>query len=105
MQKVWSSDPDTQNIGPRDKAFTVGWDRMQTGFGRLFDNFPELKVTMADPQIKIAGAVAWATGIEQGQRKDKTGATTGGHNVVTNIFQKQDGRWLMVHHHASLIPE
>jgi ketosteroid isomerase-like protein len=105
MQKVWSSDPDIQNIGPRDKAFTVGWDAMKKGFGGLFDAFPELKVSMQEPRIKIVVAVAWASGIEQAQRKDKTGATSSGVNLATNIFQKQDGRWVMVYHHASLMPQ
>src|SRR5437763_10740278 len=65
MQKVWSNDPDTQNIGPRDKAFTVGSERIQKGFRNLFDNFPELKVSMQEPRIKLVGSVAWASGIEQ----------------------------------------
>jgi hypothetical protein len=26
IQKVWSSDPDIQNIGPGDKAIGLGWD-------------------------------------------------------------------------------
>ena len=105
MQKVWSSDADTQNLGPRDKAFTVGWDTMKNGFGRLFDSLAELNVSMTEPRIKIVGSVAWASGIEQAQRKDKTGATSSGTNLATNIFQNQDGRWLMVHHHASLMPQ
>jgi ketosteroid isomerase-like protein len=105
MQKVWSSDADIQNLGPRDKAFTVGWDTMKNGFGRLFDSLAELNVSMAEPRVKIVGSVAWASGIEQAQRKDKKGATSNGTNLATNIFQKQDGRWLMVHHHASLMPQ
>jgi len=106
MQKVWSSDADTQNIGPRDKAIIVGWDNMKKGFERLFDSFPELKVSMEpEPRIKNVGAVAWASGIEQAKRKDKNGAYSSGANLATNIFQKQDGRWLMVYHHASLMPQ
>lgn len=105
MQKVWSSDPGTGNLGPGGKAFTVGWDAMNKGFARLFDSLAELNVTMAEPRIKIVGPVAWVSGVEQAQRKDKTGATSSGTNLTTNIFQKQDGRWLMVHHHASIMPQ
>jgi hypothetical protein len=36
---------------------------------------------------------------------DKAGTGSSGSNLETNIFQKQDGRWLMVHHHASLMPQ
>jgi ketosteroid isomerase-like protein len=104
MQKVWSSDPDDQNIGPASKSVTTGWDKIGKGFDGLFDTYPELTASM-EPKIEIVGAVAWATGIEQVQRKDKAGASSGAKNLVTNIFQKQDGRWLMVHHHASRIPQ
>jgi hypothetical protein len=31
---------------------------------------------------------------------DKTSVTTSASNVVTNIFQKQDGRGLILHHRA-----
>jgi SnoaL-like domain len=30
MQKVWSSDSDIQNIGPRSKAVAVGWNSIKT---------------------------------------------------------------------------
>jgi ketosteroid isomerase-like protein len=104
MQKVWSNDTDIQNIGPTSKSVTVGWDKIGKGFESLFAAFPELKATM-EPDIKIVGAVAWATGIEQVQRRDKAGAISSARNLVTNIFQKQDGHWLMVHHHSSRIPQ
>lgn len=104
MQKVWSSDADIQNIGPTSKSVTVGWDKIGKGFEALFAAFPELKATMK-PEIKIVDAVAWVTGIEQIQRKDKAAAISSVGNLVTSIFQKQDGRWLMVHHHASRISQ
>lgn len=104
MQKVWSSDPDIQNIGPRSKAIAVGWDSIKKGFAMTWDMFPELEISM-EPRIKIIGAVAWASGIEQVQRKDKAGAASSGANLATNIFEKQDGHWLMVYHHASVMPQ
>jgi hypothetical protein len=39
-----------------------------------------------EPHIKIVEVVAWATGIEQVQRKDKAGTTSSAKNLVTNIF-------------------
>jgi len=104
MEKVWSSDPDIQNIGPRSKTVTVGWDMIKKGFEATHDAFPELKVSM-EPRIKIVGTVAWASGIEHTQRKNKAGAASSGSNLATNIFQKQNGKWLMVYHHASLTPQ
>jgi ketosteroid isomerase-like protein len=104
MQKIWSSDADIQNIGPTSKSVTVRWDKIGKGFESVFIAFPELKATM-EPEIKIVDVVAWVTGIEQIQRKDKAGAISNAGNLVTNIFQKQDGHWVMVHHHASRLPQ
>ena len=42
MRKVWSSDPDTTNIGPGSKAVAVGWDAIGT-VSTTRDAFPDLK--------------------------------------------------------------
>ena len=101
MQKVWSSDADIQNIGPTNKSVNVGWTIIGKGFEGLFDTFPELKASM-EPQIKLVGTVAWATRIEQVQRKDEAGATSSAGNLVTNIFKKQDGA--LAHGASSCLP-
>ena len=84
-QRVWSSEPDITNIGPRSKAAAVGWDSIGEGLEATRDAFPALKVTM-EPRIKIVvGAIAWASGIEQSQRKDKAGVTSSGTNPSSPI--------------------
>lgn len=104
MEKAWSNDPDIQNIGPRSKVVAVGWDTIKRGFEATHDAFPRLKVSM-EPRIKIVGTVAWASGIEQTQRTSKAGVASSGANLATNIFQKQNGKWRMVYHHASIMPQ
>ncbi len=105
MRKVWSDDADIQNIGPRSKNIAVGWNAIAKGYEATFDAFPELKVSMEEPRIKMVGDVAWVSGIEKAQRKNKAGDVGSGANMGTSIFQKQDGRWVMVYHHASPVPQ
>lgn len=105
MQKVWSSDVDIENIGPVSKAPHVGWDAVKKRFEETFGNVTELKDSMEQPRIKIKGSIAWVSGIEQGESKDKSGASHSSTNLATNIFEKQDGVWLMVYHHASRVPQ
>ena len=105
IQKVWSSDADIQNIGPRSKVADVGWDAHKVSYERTFDAFPALKVSMPDPRIKINGSTAWVSGIEHAERKTKKGETVKGTNLGTSIFVKQAGNWRMVYHHASAIPQ
>jgi ketosteroid isomerase-like protein len=105
MRKVWSNDADIQEIGPRSKTAGVGWGAVGKGFENLIAAFPEREISMKDPRIKIVGDVAWVSGIEQAQRKNKAGEASNGTNFGTNIFQKQNGRWLLVYHHASAVPQ
>jgi len=105
MEKVWSRKPDIRNIGPRSKAIDVGWDGLKKGLETVFDAFPELTVSEEQIHIRIRGQVAWVSGIEKAQRKTKTGETQTGTNFGTSIFEKQEGRWLMVYHHASAISQ
>ena len=104
-QKVWSSDADIQNIGPGSKAVVIGWDAIKKGFEGTLSNFPDIKVSMEQPPIKVNGSVAWVSGIEHAEGKDKDGVVFSRSNLVTNIFEKQAGVWLMVHHHASRMPQ
>lgn len=53
-----------------------------------------------DTQMHINGNVAWVVGKETSEGKMKDGSAFGGTNFSTSIFEKQDGRWLMVSHHA-----
>ena len=105
QQKLWSSDADIQNMGPRSKAAEVGWVAIKKSLEGTFDIFPELKVSMEQPRIKINGSTAWVNGIEKAQRKNKAGEVSSGTNLGTSIFVKQGGRWLMVYHHASAVPQ
>ena len=91
MQKVWSSDADIQNIGPGNKAVVIGWDAIKKGFEGTLSNFPDIKVSMEQPPIKVNGSVAWVSGIEHAEGKDKDGVVFSRSNLVTNIFEKQAG--------------
>ena len=73
MQKTWSGDTDIQNIGPRSKAAEGGWATIKKSLEGTFALFPELKVSMDEPRIKINGSTAWVSGIEKAQRKNKAG--------------------------------
>ena len=105
IRKVWSSDADIQNIGPRSKTVDVGWEAQKAAYDSTFAAFPELKVSMPEPRVKVNGSTAWVSGIEHAERKTKSGERVTGTNLGTSIFVKQGGAWRMVYHHASAIPK
>ena len=60
---------------------------------------------MEQPRIKVNGSIAWVSGIEQGESKDKDGVPHSNTNFATNIFEKKPSGWQMVYHHASRTPQ
>jgi ketosteroid isomerase-like protein len=56
---------------------------------------------MKDAQVRVDQNVAWVVGSEPLQARRVGGEVVTSTALVTNIFEKQGGTWLMVHHHAS----
>lgn len=106
MEAVWSRKPYVVNMGPRIRTFAVGYeDAVAKWWPAAFEHFLELNVTMTTvAQVQTDGKVAWVHGNESA-----TGATKAGpvkfQTFVTNIFEKEGDRWLMVSHHAQPIPQ
>lgn len=105
LMKVWSAKSEVRHIGPRNKDVDVGLEAIKKNLQGIFETFPELKVTPEQVQIRIVGAVAWVSDIENTERKNKAGETLIASHFGTSIFEKQGGKWLMVYHHASIIPK
>ena len=92
-------------VHPRDKRPIVGWEAVRRSWEEVFARFPELAVDMPEPTIRLSGDVAIVTGLEtiRGRRGD--GVAVAFEAMTTNVFERRDGgRWLMVHHHATMMP-
>jgi ketosteroid isomerase-like protein len=106
MEKVWLQAPDVVNVAPPIRPVThVGWDAVRKNYVEFWSTLDQLSVSMERPTIVIKGPVAWVYGIENAQRRSKTGETSGGPNFGTSIFANEKGRWYMVFHQAALIPQ
>ena len=106
MEQVWARTPRDVNIAPPIRpAAHVGWDTIRKNYQGFWGTLDELTVSMEKTTIEIRGSVAWVYGIENVQRRDKKGQTSGGPNFGTSIFVKDGDRWLMVFHQAALIPQ
>jgi ketosteroid isomerase-like protein len=95
-------DDDVTVLHETSKEVAVGWQAVLDSWNAIpFDAFSELSVVMADPVIKVSGSVARVTGLEKIQGKMKDGQEFAWTALGTNIYEKRDRQWLMVHHHAS----
>ena len=51
---------------------------------------------MSDQHIHVNGNLAWEMGQENGTPKMKDGTDQKVDYIVTNVYEKIDGRWLIV---------
>jgi len=105
MERVWATEPYVIAVHPASKVLIVGWDAVRKSWEGTFDRFAEISVSMKEPQIHVTQNVAWVVGIESAQGKFKNGDAVSFTAFTTNMYEKRDGRWLMVLHTTSRVPQ
>lgn len=105
MEKVWAHTPYVTYVGPRSKSITVGWEAQKKYWVEANKFFSQRNVTLSDQQIHVNGNLAWEMGQETGDVKMKDGGTRKVDLIVTNVYEKLDGRWLIVSHHVQPKPQ
>lgn len=106
MAPLWVHDQSVMVVNPRDKAVAVGWPAVQKDWEETFAPEAELKVTQVDgPYIHLSGNVATSVGIVDSAIKLKSGQAINASTFQTDVFEKQDGKWLLVSHMAWRVPQ
>lgn len=101
MDEVWAHAPNVTFIGPLSTTVVAGWDGVRKAWQMRFGQFDRVTVSLAESHVRTNGDVAWAVGVEKVQLLRKDGQTLNFDAFVTNVFEKQDGRWVMVSHQAT----
>lgn len=105
MEKVWAHTPYVTMVGPRSKSVMVGWDAQKNYWPESKKRLVEIDVTLTDQHVHVNGNMAWEMGQESGTVKTKDGKESKIDYLVTNVYEKIDGRWLMVSHHVQPKPQ
>jgi ketosteroid isomerase-like protein len=106
LEKVWAHEAYVANVGPQSKAITTGWPAVLDAYkSGVIANSAQQIVKAIDMHMHSNGNVAWVTGLETVEGKLKNGTQITGTNFATSVFEKKDGRWLMVSHHAQRVPQ
>ena len=105
MGQAWARAPYVTYVGPLSKAIIVGWDAQREYWNDFNKRFSQRTASMVDDHIHVNGNLAWQIGVEAGQVRLKDGTTRTVDWIATNVFEKLDGRWLMVSHHAQPRPQ
>ncbi len=107
MEGLWANKPYVINIGPVSKSIEVGFENAVSKYWvNAFANvFSELNVSMTATQVQSDGKLAWVVGTENAKVKTKAGDAREFTAFVTNIFEKEGDRWLLVSHQAGIPPK
>ena len=105
MDKVWAHTPYVTLVGPRSKSIIVGWDALKNYWADSNKRFSQRNSVLSDQHIHVNGNLAWEMGQETGELKMKDGTAIKTDWIVTNVYEKIGGRWLMVSHHVQPKPQ
>jgi ketosteroid isomerase-like protein len=100
MGDCWAKVPYARCIHPGWEPL-LGWDEVVGSWRQIFRGMESLRFEIADLAVRVSGGLAW---VELSENLEAMHEGTKGQSQVlaTNLFERQpDGRWQMVHHHAS----
>ena len=106
MEAAWARDAGVTAMHPGSRAPVVGWDAVRRSYEEQFSSrFTEVAISMSDPRITVHQGAAWVVGTETVRGRRPNGDAVNLATLATNILAKQEGRWLVAHHHASGMPQ
>ena len=108
MAALWANKPYVTNIGPGSKAVDVGYENAVTKWiaETVPSRYSELKAQVTSiAAVEVNGNVAWVVGMENASGKNKAGEAISFDAMVTDIYEKDGDKWLMVSHHAQRPPK
>lgn len=99
MGRVWLRESYVSCIHPGWDRI-LGFDAVLQSWERIFAASFGMTVRVSDEVTQIRGDVAWVTCTEEVESRHLDGVSRG---IVeaTNVFERHEGRWLLIHHHGS----
>ncbi|CAN5505786.1 hypothetical protein BH10BAC5_BH10BAC5_15900 [soil metagenome] len=101
MNEIWSHGSDVTDLGPFGDRL-VGWDDVGNEFKREAAMKLGGKVVCKDLLIYAGNEMGYTVCVEEGENMDAGGKPVVVKFRATNIFQLQNGKWKLVHHHTDL---
>ncbi len=98
MEKVWLKEKYVQCIHPGWRSLT-GWDDVIASWRQIFENTVEIRFLLTDVKIQVRDSLAWVTLYEN--INSRVGReTSSGVILSTNIYEKRQDQWYIIHHHG-----
>lgn len=95
--------PDYTQFGESDSILRMGKKTEIDAISSWLDNASDIHTEMIEPNITVKGNVAWiAYNWADSGFSNGVAFTSGGKS--TRIFIKEEGKWLCIHGHFTLLP-
>jgi ketosteroid isomerase-like protein len=99
MDQVWAHGDHVRCIHP-GWCLLVGWDAVRQSWDAIFEGSREMRFSIADVRPHVDADLGWVTCTENilSHARGQVAVTS---LLATNVFERQRGEWLIIHHHAS----
>ena len=99
MDEVWAHEGQVTCAHPT-RSLAVGWPEIREIWQTILNNVGEIRFDIVDEHIEVHGDLAWLVCVELvGERLIFGESQT--ELLATNLYRREHGRWLLVHHHSS----
>lgn len=104
MSEVWLHADWVKCVHPGWDLIT-GWEKIYQSWEQIFANQTGMRVSATEVEITLEGDFALVSCYENlAIFLDSSSAPVSARTTATNLFQRVDGHWRMIHHHASQTP-
>ena len=94
--------PDFTQFGETDSVLRIGKSAEIEGINSWVENSSDIHTEMLEPRITVKGNTAWIV-YYWSDRGISEGKTFTSRGKSTRIFVKEDGKWLCIHGHYTLL--
>jgi ketosteroid isomerase-like protein len=105
LSPAWVHDQNVTVIHPSSKAVIVGWEAVRKSYAEQPARHKEFAVLMENPHITIVKGTALVVGMEKINTILANGQVADLSAMATSVYEKRDGKWLLIHHHGSRTPQ
>jgi ketosteroid isomerase-like protein len=103
MLEVWSHADDVMYMGPAG-GLQIGWADVKATWKEQAALKLGGKVVSQDLHLVLNGNTAVTYNYEKGENIDSNGVTQAVSIRASNVFRKENGKWMMTGHHTDLLP-
>jgi ketosteroid isomerase-like protein len=99
MAEVWLQGSSITCIHPGWARLT-GWGPVMKSWEDIFASTFRVEITITGEHVCSSGDLAWVTCTEHLETHGYDGVSHGAVEA-TNVFERREGKWYVVHHHGS----